>query len=147
MDEKRDEWLYPAMKFHARFAFSRQRATSLGATGCRWAEDFAWWTEQIFRTVNGPGALQAARSPGGERSGQIRSTGQQRIRLELSNCGSKGANGGEIVFAEVKRRREEGKRAMEPKELPRTRTGIWRTRESRSGGGVSEFGAKNKRRQ
>jgi hypothetical protein len=28
----------------------------------------------------------------------------------------------------VKRRREEGKRAMEPKELPRTRTGIWTTR-------------------
>jgi hypothetical protein len=45
----------------------------------------------------------------------MRSTSQQRIRLELSNCGSKGANGGEIVFAEVKRKGEEGKRQWSQK--------------------------------
>jgi hypothetical protein len=73
--------------------------------------------------------------------------GQQRIRLELRNSGSKGANGGEIVVAKVKRRKEEGKRAMEPKGLPRTRTGIRRAREKAGAAAVSEFGAKNKRRQ
>ncbi|KAL3495217.1 hypothetical protein BJX62DRAFT_7063 [Aspergillus germanicus] len=56
--------------------------------------------------------------------------------LSLATVEAKERNGGEIVFAEVKRRREEGKRAMEPKELPRTRTGIWTTRE-KAGAAVS----------